>query len=71
MADVADHDNASAPTSSEQYDEFRILTPAASRTKIFRLGRMKERVRALGVTSIYEFSIGDGSPWRPRLSVAR
>lgn len=71
MADVADHHNASAPTSSEQYDEFRILTSAASPAKVFRLGRMKECVQALGVTSIYEFGIGDGSRWRPRFSVAR
>ena len=62
MADVADHYNASAPTYSEQYDEARILTSDEYPANFFRLKRVKERVQALGLTSIYELGIGDGSP---------
>lgn len=62
MAEVADHYNASAPTYSEQYDESRILTSDEYPANFFRLKRIKERVQALGLTSIYELGIGDGSP---------
>lgn len=62
MADVADHYNASSATYSEQYDESRILTSKEYPANFFRLKRIKERVRALGLTSIYELGIGDGSP---------
>jgi len=62
MADVADHYNASAPTYSEQYDEERILTSTEYPANLFRLKRVRERVQALGLRSIYELGIGDGSP---------
>ena len=62
MADVADHYNASSATYSEQYDESRILTSKEYPANFFRLKRIKERVRDLGLTSIYELGIGDGSP---------
>lgn len=62
MADVADHYNASSSTYSEQYDEARILTSAEYPANYFRLQRIKERVADLGIGSIYELGIGDGSP---------
>lgn len=62
MADVADHYNASSATYSEQYDESKILTSKDYPANYFRLKRIKERVQALGLTSIYELGIGDGSP---------
>lgn len=62
MADVADHYNASSATYSEQYDESKILTSEEYPANYFRLKRIKERVKALGLTSIYELGIGDGSP---------
>lgn len=62
MADVADHYNASSATYSEQYDESKIMTSKEYPANFFRLKRIKERVRALGISSIYELGIGDGSP---------
>jgi 2-polyprenyl-3-methyl-5-hydroxy-6-metoxy-1,4-benzoquinol methylase len=62
MADVADHYNASSSTYSEQYDESRILTSEEYPANYFRLQRIKERVADLGIRSIYELGIGDGSP---------
>lgn len=62
MADVADHYNASSATYSEQYDESKILTSKEYPANYFRLKRIKERVKALGLSSIYELGIGDGSP---------
>lgn len=62
MADVADHYDASAPTYSEQYDESKILTSKEYPANFFRLKRIKERVSALGLRSMYELGIGDGSP---------
>jgi 2-polyprenyl-3-methyl-5-hydroxy-6-metoxy-1,4-benzoquinol methylase len=62
MADVADHYNASAPTYSEQYDEAKVMTSDEYPANFFRLKRVKERVQDLGLTSIYELGIGDGSP---------
>ncbi len=62
MADVVDHYDASAPTYSEQYDESRILTSEEYPANYFRLKRVKERVAALGLRSVYELGIGDGSP---------
>jgi len=62
MADVVDHYDASAPTYSEQYDESKVLTSEEYPANYFRLQRIKERVAALGLTSMYELGIGDGSP---------
>jgi 2-polyprenyl-3-methyl-5-hydroxy-6-metoxy-1,4-benzoquinol methylase len=62
MADVADHYQASSATYSEQYDESKILTSDEYPANFFRLKRVKERVQALGIKSIYELGIGDGSP---------
>lgn len=62
MADVVDHYDASAPTYSEQYDESTILTADEYPANYFRLQRIKERVAALGLDSMYELGIGDGSP---------
>jgi 2-polyprenyl-3-methyl-5-hydroxy-6-metoxy-1,4-benzoquinol methylase len=62
MAEVVDHYNASAPTYTEQYDESQILTSAEYPANFFRLKKIKERVRDLGITSVYELGIGDGSP---------
>jgi 2-polyprenyl-3-methyl-5-hydroxy-6-metoxy-1,4-benzoquinol methylase len=62
MAEVVDHYDASAPTYSEQYDERAILTAKDYPANYFRLQRVKERVAALGLTSMYELGIGDGSP---------
>ena len=62
MAEVVEHYDASAPTYSEQYDESKILTSADYPANYFRLQKIKERVKALGLTSILELGIGDGSP---------
>ena len=62
MAEVVEHYDASAPTYSEQYDESKILTSQDYPANYFRLKRIKERVLDLGLTSIYELGIGDGSP---------
>ena len=62
MAEVSSHYGASAPTYTEQYDESKILTSDAYPANFFRLKKIKERVQALGITSIYELGIGDGSP---------
>lgn len=62
MAEVHEHYQASAATYSEQYDENRILTSDEYPANYFRLKRIKERVETLGLTSIYELGIGDGSP---------
>jgi 2-polyprenyl-3-methyl-5-hydroxy-6-metoxy-1,4-benzoquinol methylase len=62
MAEVHEHYQASSATYSEQYDESRILTSEEYPANYFRLKRIKERVQALGLTSIYELGIGDGSP---------
>ena len=62
MAEVVDHYDASAPTYSEQYDESKLLTSAEYPANFFRLKLIKNRVRELGLTSMYELGIGDGSP---------
>jgi hypothetical protein len=62
MAEVVDHYDASAPTYTEQYDESQLLTAKEYPANYFRLQRIKERVAALGLTSMYELGIGDGSP---------
>lgn len=62
MAEVVDHYDASAPTYSEQYDESTLLTAPEYPANYFRLQRVKERAAALGLTSMYELGIGDGSP---------
>jgi 2-polyprenyl-3-methyl-5-hydroxy-6-metoxy-1,4-benzoquinol methylase len=62
MAEVVDHYNASAPTYTEQYDESKILTSAEYPANYFRLKKIKERVSALGIRSMFELGIGDGSP---------
>lgn len=62
MANVADHYNASAPTYSEQYNADTILTSKEYPANYFRLERIKQRVAELGLKSIYELGIGDGSP---------
>lgn len=62
MAEVVEHYDASAPTYSQQYDESQILTSEEYPANFFRLKRIKERVKDLGITSIYELGIGDGSP---------
>ncbi|MDA2989329.1 MAG: methyltransferase [Actinomycetota bacterium] len=62
MAEVHEHYQASSATYSEQYDESKILTSEEYPANFFRLKRIKERVQALGLTSIYELGIGDGSP---------
>ena len=62
MGEVVDHYDASAPTYSEQYEESGILTSREYPANFFRLRRIRERVSALGLTSMYELGIGDGSP---------
>jgi 2-polyprenyl-3-methyl-5-hydroxy-6-metoxy-1,4-benzoquinol methylase len=62
MAEVHEHYQASSATYSEQYDESKILTSDEYPANYFRLERIKERVQALGLRSIYELGIGDGSP---------
>jgi 2-polyprenyl-3-methyl-5-hydroxy-6-metoxy-1,4-benzoquinol methylase len=62
MAEVSEHYQASSATYSQQYDESQILTSDEYPANFFRLKRIKERVQALGLTSIYELGIGDGSP---------
>jgi 2-polyprenyl-3-methyl-5-hydroxy-6-metoxy-1,4-benzoquinol methylase len=62
MAEVHEHYQASSATYSEQYDESKVLTSEEYPANFFRLKRIKERVQALGLTSIYELGIGDGSP---------
>ena len=62
MADVVDHYDASAPTYSEQYDESKILTSKEYPANFFRLKKIKQRVAELGLASVYELGIGDGSP---------
>jgi 2-polyprenyl-3-methyl-5-hydroxy-6-metoxy-1,4-benzoquinol methylase len=62
MADVVDHYDASAPTYSEQYDESKIFTSAEYPANFMRLKKIKQRVAELGLESMYELGIGDGSP---------
>jgi 2-polyprenyl-3-methyl-5-hydroxy-6-metoxy-1,4-benzoquinol methylase len=62
MADVSAHYSASSSTYTQQYDESAILTSEEYPANFFRLKRIKERVQVLGLTSIYELGIGDGSP---------
>lgn len=62
MAEVHEHYQASSATYSEQYDETKVLTSKDYPANFFRLKRIKERVQSLGLTSIYELGIGDGSP---------
>ena len=62
MAEVVEHNNASAPTYSEQYDPDKILTSADYPANFFRLKKIKQRITELGLTSVYELGIGDGSP---------
>jgi 2-polyprenyl-3-methyl-5-hydroxy-6-metoxy-1,4-benzoquinol methylase len=62
MAGVSDHYNASAATYTQQYDESRLLTSDEYPANYFRLKKIKQRVLDLGITSIYELGIGDGSP---------
>lgn len=62
MAEVVDHYDASAPTYTEQYDESKIYTSAEYPANYFRLKKIKERVQELGIGSVYELGIGDGSP---------
>lgn len=62
MAEVVDHYDASAPTYSEQYDESTIYTAKEYPANFFRLKRIKQRVAELGLSSMYELGIGDGSP---------
>jgi len=62
MAEVHEHYQASSATYSEQYDESKILTSDEYPANYFRLERIKVRVQALGLRSIYELGIGDGSP---------
>lgn len=62
MAEVVEHYDASAPTYSQQYDQSKILTSEEYPANFFRLKRIKERVKDLGIASIYELGIGDGSP---------
>ena len=62
MADVVDHYDASAPTYSEQYDESTIYSSEAYPANYFRLQKIKRRVAELGLSSVYELGIGDGSP---------
>ena len=62
MAEVSEHYQASSSTYSEQYDERAILTSKDYPANYFRLQKIKERVHALGLRSVYELGIGDGSP---------
>jgi 2-polyprenyl-3-methyl-5-hydroxy-6-metoxy-1,4-benzoquinol methylase len=62
MADVSAHYSASSSTYTQQYDESAILTSAEYPANYFRLKKLKQRVQELGITSIYELGIGDGSP---------
>jgi 2-polyprenyl-3-methyl-5-hydroxy-6-metoxy-1,4-benzoquinol methylase len=62
MAEVVSHYDASAPTYSEQYDESRLLTSEEFPANYYRLKKIRQRVQDLGIGSIYELGIGDGSP---------
>lgn len=62
MAEVVSHYDASAPTYSEQYDESRLLTSAEFPANYFRLKKIAQRVADLGLSSVFELGIGDGSP---------
>lgn len=62
MAEVVDHYDASSSTYSEQYDESKIRTSKEYPANYFRLKKIKQRVVDLGLTSIYELAVGDGSP---------
>ena len=62
MAEVVDHYNASSATYTEQYDESTIHTSQEYPANYFRLKKIKERVKELGISSVYELGIGDGSP---------
>ena len=62
MAEVVSHYDASAPTYTEQYNERTILTAPDYPASLFRLRKVKKRVSELGLSSMYELGIGDGSP---------
>ena len=62
MAEVVEHYDASAPTYSEQYDASKLMTMADYPANYFRLQKIIKRVQELGLGSVYELGIGDGSP---------
>ena len=62
MADVVSHYDASAPTYTGQYDESKLLTSPDYLASFFRLKKVRQRALDLGLTSIYELGIGDGTP---------
>lgn len=62
MKEVVDHYNASSATYSEQYDPSKVLTSPEYPANFFRLELIKKRISELGLTSVYELGIGDGSP---------
>lgn len=62
MARVVDHYDGSSSTYSQQYDPERIYDLTNEPANLFRLRKVAARLKELGVQSVFELGIGDGSP---------
>jgi 2-polyprenyl-3-methyl-5-hydroxy-6-metoxy-1,4-benzoquinol methylase len=62
MADVVSHYDASAASYSEQYDRANLLTSDEYPANYFRLQLVIQRAADLGLQSIFDLGMGDGSP---------
>lgn len=62
MAEVVSHYDASSATYSEQYDRDKLLTSEDYPANYFRLQLVLQRLADLGVSSVFELGIGDGTP---------
>lgn len=61
MRGVANQHNATAATYCEQHDESSIITSGEHLANYYRLNRVKQRILASVVTSIFHLGIRDGS----------
>lgn len=62
MAEVVAHYDGSSSTYSQQYDPDRIYDLSNEPANLFRLRKVADRFRELGIQSVFELGIGDGSP---------
>ena len=62
MAEVVAHYDGSSSTYSEQYDPERIFDLTNEPANLFRLRKVAARMQEVGVNSVFELGIGDGSP---------
>ena len=62
MADVVAHYDGSSSTYSQQYDPELIYDLSNEPANLFRLHKVADRISDLGLKSVFELGIGDGSP---------